>query len=151
MKIIRFRAAAGVAALFSIASVSCASIDNDPDAEISKLVSAQDFDVVVQRLLPAAKRGDPARQFAVGYFMLAAIEKPDRTVPPTFNANDAIRWLYEAAITNSVPQAAGMISDGFKNGWFGLKKNADAASCWRRISAGRKFDPNCSDPRVQSP
>ena len=139
-----------VAALFSLTGNSCANTDDASDAETAKLVASQDFDAVVKRLLPAAKRGDPDRQFAVGYFMRAAIEKPDRAATLGFNTNDAIVWLYMAATSNTVPQAAGMISDGFKNGWFGLPKNTDAANCWRQISTSRKFENKCTDLRTST-
>ena len=101
-----------------------------------------DFGGAIALAMPKAEQGDAEFEFTVGYLKLEWLENPDAIEPPEHTAQDGLLWVRKAA-AKGVPQAAGLLSSGYKWGWYGLPKDEALHTCWRNVEIYSQDPDSC--------
>lgn len=93
---------------------------------------AGDYGTAFAYWLPLAMQGDPRAQFNLGlmYHSGLFVEMDERR---------ALYWYHKAA-ANGIREAQEYLIVGYREGWFGLRKDQEKARYWENMLANNESD-----------
>ncbi len=121
------------------------SANEDYDKVITKGTEAienGDYKTAFNLILPYAESGDAEAQFAVA-LILGWGYSPDSANPSIAERESrSLMWIRKAAVQGH-PQATDLLSDSYKNGWYGLAKNSELSECWASAANSTEVARRC--------
>ena len=127
--------------LIGVTSV-CASTQNGNSVISEEVISKGtaaiergDLKSAYNLIYPYAENGDAEAQFTVALIIGWGYNPDD--LSPSNQEKSSLEWIRKAAIQGH-PKATKLLSDSYKNGWYGLESDVELSQCW--LSAANKKD-----------
>ena len=94
-------------------------------------------------ILPYAESGDAEAQFTLA-LIYGWGYSPVKDTPSDLEKNElSLIWIRRAAIQGH-RRATKLISDSYKNGWYGLSKNIKLSKCWSDAANSEDKAKHCA-------
>ena len=132
------------------AGVACTASDSlsiESDTEqislrVYEALERGDYRTAVDISRTFSDKGDPDAIFTTGMLMLEWLEDPSAVDRPTFDVDEALGYIREAA-SLGVVQAAGALRSGHEFGRYSLPIDEIKAKCWRSVELGERTAADC--------
>lgn len=110
--------------------------------EGTKAIEEGDFEKACKFSLPYAKAGNADAQFTVGLILGWGYGHEIKNPSKKQREEKAFAW-YEKAALNGHEEAAQIMADTYKNGWYGQKQDVDLSDCWSEVLNHKKKPVEC--------